>query len=228
MGANPDLVLHGLASQGFGLPYIAALFGLPFPAFDLSNTVSMQGVLPFLQPLKQALLSEIRPKDAVMDAFIRTLGVAFTTGVGAGSGLISAINGDFRRGSGLLPRQLRYMVQALDGAVSGAFKSSTGEPLVKLRLDDPYHVAEIVEMALGFTPARVAQAQRLNFAVREHIAFYMAWKERLIAEYALAVDARDKKAIAEAINDVKAVPEDGPRGVPIPLRRGSNRPFLRG
>ena len=210
IGVNPDIFVYGFSTHSFGLPYVAGLFGLPFPLFDLSNSLAMQEVLPFIEPLKRTLLGEIRPKEAILDALVRTAGAVFSTGLGAGSSLISLLRGDVSPSARFAPRFLQYWLRALQSLNHGAYLSTTGEPLVKLDAKDPAQAAELFFYSLGFPPTRMTQATRLDVTMRGHMAYYMAWKESIIRDFALAAAAKDEKAKRAAIDELRQFQKTAP------------------
>ena len=203
VGANPDLVLKGLSRYGFGLGLAQSLFGLPFPAFDLSNMLSMQEILPAIKPITQAMLGETDAKEAMHEAFFRTLGAAFTTGVGAGASLLDTVSGKPNASVRWAPRQLQYLLKAYRAARSGYYTSSTGQPLAKIDMRDPAHVAELVAYAMGAQPTRLVKSIEEGVVAREHVAFYEAWKERIVTEFVLGIAQKDPKLRKDAIMDLR-------------------------
>lgn len=212
VGANPDLFMHGMARYSFGLAPLANLFGLPFPAVDFSNMMSMQEILPFIKPILQSLRGEKDPTDAISDAFFRTMGAVFSTSVGAGASLLYALRGDME-GIGpvrMYPRAVQAFIKAWRAYHGGAYIGSNGEPLARVDVRDPVHFAELVAQALGGTPTRVTQSIAGRVAVREHIAFYENWKEEITREMAMGIVLKDEGLRAQALQEFRKFQKAAP------------------
>lgn len=178
----PDIILHGLARAGFGLPALIDLMGSkpsrgpgigpgqnwPVPTFDMSRMVSTGPILPvelgkLLDPGKDV-------DKTIGDQAQRASGAVFSVGFN----IYKALQGDsgstkgpgdsawwqeWKRWEKTMPRALKDASQGYraysEGRVRGKGGPESAPTIVPFDPRDTEQMAEAIGMGLGFTPRRL-------------------------------------------------------------------------
>lgn len=189
IGANPDLVMHGLTQTSFGIGY------------DVSNSVGLGRIIPGTDALFGVGKFEQR--------FIQAAG---ELGGPAGSLFVSMVKalGDdnpstLLRFDAALPPAIRNLERATKAIEQGAWVNSKGQMLVP-----DVTAAELIGQVLGFSPTRRTVRQEELRAERDVAEYYTLRRQNLLA---IAYDARhsgDLLAWLDAREEIQKYNENVP------------------
>jgi hypothetical protein len=184
----PDVVLHGLARKGFGIPALVDLMGsapprgltgehsanVPFPVLDRSRAISMGNVDPFqtgklLGPTKDVNKAIA---DSTQQASGAVLGVAFN----AYKAFMDGDNSGLKRWERVMPRVLGDASESYR-AYSEQRLTQKGGPnsaptLIPFDPRDTEHMMEVFAIAMGYRPARQQAKWDEALAFNEVKAYY--------------------------------------------------------
>lgn len=178
---SPDLFIHGISREGFGLPHVLDALGLPAPRFDMSGSVSMGNIIPGLHEL----LSNEDPNRALSEATTRAAGAT----IGLGINMYKALSDDQlplddpKRWERAMPLVVKGLMRANRYAEEGRERTRTGATVVEFDKTDPDHLADIVFQGLGFTPTRATRAWSLITAKREVEEYWMGRRQMLLQQF---------------------------------------------
>ena len=85
-----------------------------------------------------------------------------------------------------------------------------GDPTVSFDRTNPWHVAEMVGQAMGFTPSRVTETRQKQWMAQEAIKYYEGRQTILMRSFEAAVRAKDPIEMANVIEAVKEYNDDVP------------------
>lgn len=183
---DPDLLLHGLARNSFGFPYLEAI-GIPgIPDLDFSTSLSMGRIIPGLEPIEKASLGMLDAKDFTYRMMQEAFGVVGTMGNG-----VMRYSFDDSKEANLffrliMPQFIKTASQALEAQNKGVITDNRRNELIKFDINNLEHRAEILGMTLGARPTRMAKMQDAEWARLEAAKFYFAWREGIISDLASA------------------------------------------
>lgn len=215
-----DIALHGLGRYGYGIPAIMDSLGgtvgvnIPAPSFDRSRALGIGPILP-------VDVSELFGPEGAVDA-----GHAFSSVAKGGLGaafsipmmMWQALNG-VQSGQGVqkslekgVPKFIASLSKAYRYATQGKETLGDGSTLVSFDPHDPQDMAEILGVALGYTPTRVSQGWDAVIAQRELAAYWDLRRQMLFKQADVAWqsgDAEQKSRIIAAIKEFnKGLPAD--------------------
>ncbi len=196
VGGNPDLFMHGLGRETFGLGTLGRLVGVPVPELDFSGSLAQGRVVPGLTPALKATQGTISPRELIGDVAVEALGPTGNVGMGMLRGWMENSAADkayFEK----LPVALRSLAKATRMSREGRAVDSRGETLVKFSPLDPQDQAEILGQMFGITPASISRTQEANWHLREAVQYYTVRRERMLTDFAVAVGSKDREAIAD-------------------------------
>lgn len=211
LGLNPDLLMHGASRYSFGAPQVFAgqspawapdALGEPAPGereafrgFDLSGSLSMGSPIPGIE----SLFREGKTTDKLWGAAEDIAGA----GLGIPLALTRAVMDDhpdsFKRIERALPSILKSQSKAFHMATEGKVTSRSQARVIEFDIADPYHQAEIVGQALGFTPSRLTEKREGDWAAKQAVEYWQGRRSRVMDHYLWAVQAKDAEAKEEAI-----------------------------
>lgn len=215
-GIRPDVLLHGLAKVGWGMPQVADMLGVPFPTLDRSASVSLGNILP-VEPEKILGYSR-NPSQTELGQVERGGGAA----IGLGFALVDALRdstldkGDFKRWERVLPRYITNASQAFRYYREGMERTRQGNAYVRFDPQDPTQMAEILARAAGYQPERktanmaaitAAKEQETYWDLRREMLLRQAWAARRSGDDAQWQGVRE--GIARFNNDVKGTEARG-------------------
>lgn len=210
MGANPDLVLHGTARW---LPEYLHSAGVPMPDIDMSSSISMGRILPFTESLKQ-----IGSGGSTND-LIASLSTSGTGALGTGmyrmlQGITSNEQWNMKRAEKLLPTFASNASKAVRQARNGGEYVRSGEPYERqisaFNVHDTRDQIALTAQAFGFPLARTNRGWEAYIAEKQVISYWTFRQTSLLRDFNVALDMKDKEAIAQAKKNIisfnKSVP----------------------
>ena len=210
---DPDWIMHGTASHGFGLPGLLSLAGETIgsewmqqvPNVDLSGRVSMGQVSPI--PL-EALMPTTDVDSAIAKAAERGSGAAFGLGWSVYRALTDLRNQD--AWMKLVPAAFRNMPKAFEALGTGRLEGPTGAAMLTFDVRDPEQMLEVLAFGVGANPLRLTQEWRADRAVREVTEFWYLRQQMLLRQLAEAVRAQDKTEMGLVVEAIRAFNETIP------------------
>ena len=211
----PDIVLHGMARRGFGLPALVDMMGeapgrglsgkpgqnVPFPQVDMSQSIGMGRLIPF--ELGRFLNPEGDPGGAIAATAQQASGAVF----GVGFNLYKALQAygaspknDIKIWEKVMPRALASASRAYRAFNEGRERSSRGGPqsadtIVPYNVRDPEQMAEILALAMGYTPLRQSAKWDTIIAESEVKAKYAFDRELLMKQMFEALAGKNQEEI---------------------------------
>lgn len=203
LGANPDLILHGISQNSFGLGHVGELTGIPIPQFDLSTSLGMGNILPLTEIPNQALLGT-KPGDLFMRASSSATGAGGNLVANIYTGLMSDDPDTWRRMEKLVPMTSAVNVsKALRYAVRGKEETRSGKVIADFEPFDARASMEIAGQALGFTPSRVRAGWEQQMLLGDMSRYYSVQRTKLLKDHNWALYTEDREARADAIEAIR-------------------------
>lgn len=199
LGMNPDMVMHGLSRESFGIGHITELMGLPFPRADLSGSISMGRIVPGVEPV-------FGREGKLGDRFLETTedvgGAAFSIPLA----VIRAIADDnpdtFKRWERALPSAMKGVSRGLRYMTEGKETSRSGATIAEFNMADPEHALEAVVQMLGASPTRVNQEKQLRWSQKEHVRYYQTRRTLLMQQLDYAYHSKDRETIIKMKKEI--------------------------
>ncbi len=211
---NPDLILHGLSRQSFGMVQVGEHIGIPIPSVDMSASISLGDLTPLEQLNRSGRFEE------------RTLRVMERGGGAVASGLFRAMKAvysddpdSWKRAERMLPVFMQNMSKAARLATRGKETTRRGEVIAEFDPYDALDAAELLLQAAGFTPTRRSAGWEKIIAKREVVEFYKTMRSKLVRDYVYGREIRDRELIADAFAAVRKYNKQ----VPFPEMKISNK-----
>jgi hypothetical protein len=203
---QPDLVLHGLARRGFGIPAMMDLAGsvftgkpgrglraepnvnVPYPVFDRSKAITMGNILPV--DLGKLLTPTDKLDKTIVDQTQKASGAVFSVGFNIYKALMDSDSPatDLKRWEKAMPRALASASRSYRTFSEGRERGSKGGPnsastVVLYDVRDTEQMFEILGMAGGYQPLRQQAKWDQIIAKAEITAFYDLRRKGLLEEY---------------------------------------------
>jgi hypothetical protein len=168
LGANPDLILHGLAQDSFGLGHVGELTGIPIPHLDVSRSIGMGNIIPATEV--PGMLLQAEPNDAVVAAASEMSGAGGSFVEEYYKALLSSDPDKWKRAEKLLPLvAARNVSKAIRMGMRGAETTQNGNVIAEFDPYDPRTALELVGQGLGFQPSKLTQGWERQIAVADQI-----------------------------------------------------------
>lgn len=224
----PDLILHGLARRGFGLPALMDMMGsfytgtpgrsltapgfehsknVPYPVLDRSRAIGLGNLLP-IDIGKLATPTEKQDKVIAEEAQ-RASGAFFSVGFNLYKAIMDRDNpaGDYKRWEKAMPRALGSASRAYRAYSEGRERSGKGGPnsaatIVPYDVRDTEQMLEVIALAAGYQPLRQQAKWDLILAQAESSAFYDMRKKDLLEEYYEALKGKNPKEMTDVRNEI--------------------------
>lgn len=224
----PDLILHGMARRGFGIPALLELTGITnkAPVFDRSKAIGLGQILPV--DLGVMFGPQRDQSRAIAESTQRASGAAFGLGFNFYKFLTSGNSGwdDTKRWQLLLPRSLARASQAMRFYSRGEEVNQSGNRVVKFDTSDPQHMAEIIGASMGYQPFRLAAQWDRIIAEREAIQYWNIQRETLLQQaWKARGDSENYNRVLSAIRKFNNTLPDEARGKAI-TAEGIRRSFM--
>ena len=215
LGANPDLVLHGISQDSFGLGQVGELTGLPIPRFDLSRSLGMGNLIPGTE-IPNLVMSGGKPGDIALEAISQAAGASGNLVEDYYRALFSTQPSDWKKMERLLPlMSVRNMSKAIRYAQEGKERTANGVVIADFTPYDVRTGLEIFGQGLGFPIAEVQKGWEKEIAARDAAAFYKTWQAGAQRQLNIAYFQEDREAIVDARAGLKAYND----AVPFPEMR---------
>ncbi|TXH17933.1 MAG: PLxRFG domain-containing protein [Hyphomicrobiaceae bacterium] len=188
---NPDMLMHGLASQ-YGL---GPLHLLGVPNFDVSGSLSAGRPIPGFDTLAKEYRN---PDEKFGKLMVDVMGPVMGIGYNFWKAASNSDPDNWKVWERAMPVVIQQASKALRRDERQAETVRGGAPLVNFDPTNLDHRLENIGQALGFTPSRIARAYELN-SVEQDMKLYWTTRRALVIEnYAFAAFAQDKDALADA------------------------------
>jgi hypothetical protein len=212
---DPFTVVKGFASRGYGIPALADFMGewagvgkIPIPELDRTAAISLNNILPIDFGVLFGPQASRDPATAFAQSVSRGMGAAGSYSWNVYKALMNirdpgGVEG-LKRWEHIAPTFLGNMSHAARVYQEGGEVGTTGSKIVKFDPHDTEHMAEVVAMAMGYTPFRVSKEWSRIRAEREATAFWDMRREYLLNQYWTAVRLRDndeKKRVLDGIRN---------------------------
>lgn len=236
LDANPDLILHGLSEESFGMKHVAEMSGFTgFPDIDMSRNLGFGELLP------------ISPGIFTSGDFERSVTEGVTGGAGAAFSIPLTIMETLQRmdepdvikrafggeatahgmTAPMLPRALRNVSKAYQIAKTNEVETRGGTTLVEFDLTDPTQQMEVIMQGLGFTLGRVSNQWNARRARQEPVIYWQARKAKLLKYLDTAVRKENPELQKEAMRRIAVHNNEAPEPS-LMISRDTIRQSLRG
>jgi len=197
LGANPDLVLHGLSQDSFGLGQAGELTGIPIPHFDLSASIGMGNIVPGTNVPSMMMQSD--PGNVALELGSQLTGASGNLVEDYYRGLFSKEPNDWKRVEKLLPlMSMRNLSKAARYAAEGKERAANGVVIADFTPYDTRTGLEIFGQSLGFPITEVTQGWERELAKRDMVQFYKVYQAAVQRNLNIAYMQEDREAIADA------------------------------
>lgn len=198
-----DMVMHGIARQGYGIPSFMDMIGgsigvdIPMPKFDRSASISAGTLLPV--ELGKLFGPPTQDQDAVIsNQAQKASGAVF----GAGFNVYKALTNakvdwkDSKRWERAVPRAIGNLAKSYRVGTEGRERTGTGSTLVKYDVRDTQQLMEVIGMGMGYTPYRQSLQWNRIMAGQEAVKLWDIRRTGLMKQMGNAVLGKDEKEIA--------------------------------
>ena len=228
LGADPNLVLNGVASEyGLGPLHLFELAGIPVPNVDITGSLSMGELVPGLNLLTDTTADTNR---LIVEGAKDVAGAALNIPIVMYQTANDKNPDNWKKIERVLPTALSNISKAIRRNVRGAETQTSGARLVDVDGElieydpgDPGQLVESIAQGMGFAPSRVNKAREVNHTAREFTAYYEGRRRMLMAQLDYVRQLEDKEGIA----DVKKAIRDYNQTVPHPSLRLNSASILR-
>lgn len=210
LGANPDLILHGLSQDSFGLGHVGELTGIPIPHLDLSRSVGMGDVLPLTEV--PSMFLQAKPNDILVAAAASAAGASGNLVESYYRGLMSTNPDEWKSLERLLPMTAaKNLVKASRWALEGAEKTQGGQIIAQWDQDQLRDQLELLGAALGASPAKQVLGWEREIAVRDMLQYYKVQQEGLLRQLGWSWLQEDQEAKADSLAAIRKYNEQVPQ-----------------
>lgn len=197
LGANPDLVLHGVSQDSFGMGQVGELSGIPIPRFDLSASIGMGNIVPGTNI--PGMMMQSSPGDTVLELGSQLGGASGNLVEDYYRGLFSKEPNDWKRIEKLLPlMSMRNMSKAARYAVEGQERAANGVVIADFTPYDTRSGLEIFGQSLGFPVRETTLGWEKELAKRDAVQFYKVYQSSVQRQLNIAYMQEDREAITDA------------------------------
>ena len=219
-GISPDVLLHGTAVKGFGIPHVMHSMGASwFPTVDTSRSIGMGDVLGFDPMRLTGLAPSLHPKEEELRQLARASGAAISIPFSIFD--FASSNENFtsmKKYESILPHWMGAITKAYRWGTEGRETNAAGNTTIRFNPSDTEHMAEIIARAAGFQPRRLTEEWERTQALKESSDFWDIRRQVLIRQFADSVKNNDtdgKDKVAEAIRQYNTQLPEEARGKAI-------------
>lgn len=222
---DPDLVLHGMARKGWGLPALVDAMGekpgrsllstgpqagqnVPLPVFDRSRSGGMGNVLPV--ELGKMIDPASDPNSVIGEQTQKASGAMFSIGFNFYKFINDAHHpwGDPKRWEKVLPRFLGNGTRAYEAYDEGRSRGGRGGPasgttVVPYDIHDTEQAAEMIGIAMGYRNLREAKKWDQVMAQTEVTKHYHIERQLLMEQFAEAVAVGNPKGRSDVLESIR-------------------------
>ncbi|NOJ26550.1 MAG: hypothetical protein DA330_00860 [Nitrososphaera sp.] len=203
LGADPELVMHGITSESFGLGFVADNLGFPFPKIDVSNSIGFGNILPFTKTIKKLGQNKDMTGSEIVGSLLEESGASGSSIVSL-IGALAADNPDtWARAEVGLPAAFRNASRTMRAAAREGVFSRAGDKIAAFETHDPVAKVELAAMALSFQSSRVTQGWEKEAWKLQGALYYSTWRNQLLNRRNFAYYTNDREAIARVEKDIR-------------------------
>lgn len=230
---EPDLILHGLARRGFGVPAILDMMGsgpgrglssahsrnVPFPIVDRSKATSMGNILPF--EVGKLFQDTKDDNKLIADQTQKASGAVFSVGFNIYKALMDEKNAanDFKRWENAVPRALASASRSYRAFTENRERSKGGiqsaSTIINYDPRDTEQMMEALALAGGYQPLRLQAKWDSILAKIEVTKFYDLQRDGLLRQLYEARAggiAQEMQSVQESIRRFNSELPDWARG----------------
>ena len=197
---NPDLILHGISQNSFGMTSVGDALGIPIPSVDLSGRLGMGQVLPGMEALGSEGAFEERVGRGAIDA----AGAAFNIPINFLKALSDNHPDWFKRWERTMPTAFRNLSKAARFLRDQEERTRTGAQVVAFDINDPQALAEIAAVAAGFAPKRLTKAWDQIIMREEALQYWTTKRGMLLRQYHWAAFVqKNREGKADALKAIR-------------------------
>ena len=197
-----DMILHGVSREGFGMPAVGDILGIPIPKFDMSASIGLGRVIPGMAEMGTPGLDF---NERFSRVSTDVAGAVF--GIGINLGKFFADENlpidDLKRLERAMPRSVRNVMRGYRFLERGREETTTGATMLEFDANDPEQLAEIVSQALGFTPTRLTRTWDRNRMLQETVMYWRVRRGMLMKQFDHASEVGDREARSDVLAAVK-------------------------
>ena len=211
LGANPDLVMHGISRYTFGagMPWFTELTGAHIPAVDISGSLSMGRIVP---GVASVFGSEQEYSKRFERGTTQASGALLSIPLGFTRALSSDDPDEWKTWERTLPTALRHVSHAVRYFQRGEETRRSGEQIATFDPHDPYQLAEIAAQGLGFTPTKISTQWEGKIAEKEAGMYYQNRRAILLEQFDYALRTDDRQGIKDVRAGIKRYNNSVPYG----------------
>lgn len=197
-----DMVLHGVARKGYGIPAVMDMLGgtvgvdIPMPVFDRSKAISAGTLLPV--ELGKIFGPPTLSQDAIISGQAqKASGAVF----GAGFNVYKALTNtkvswsDSKRWERAVPRAIGSLAKAYRVGTEGRERNSAGATVVNYDVRDTQQLAEVIGIGMGYSPYRQSLQWDRIMAGQEATKLWDVKRQVLMKQMGNAVLGHDQKEV---------------------------------
>lgn len=179
---RPDLILHGLGRESFGLTQAAEAVGLPMPRVDVSGSLSMGHVIPGVGQMADAVMGAKGGREMLGSGAQGLAGAAFNIPIQL---FMAAMNDNpdwQKRWEPAMPQIARNLSKATRFWEEERERSNNGATLIPFSRNDPQQMLEVAMVAAGFQPTRLTEKWD-TIRLQKEVQQYWQTRRQLILEH---------------------------------------------
>lgn len=165
--------------------------------------------------MKRAAVGTAGWKEVALAFATETIGVTGNVGAGFFRGIFENSADSLAWLRNMSPAAIRNAIRFHSAITNRRLVSATGDTLIDFDMSNPEHVGEIVGLLMGVTPTRLSLKVEGRIASDELIKYYQVRRTNPFMRYALALEARDKEALAEVKEAIKEFNAIAPKAARI-------------
>lgn len=220
-----DLVLHGLARRGYGMPALTDFLGsyatgrpgrgfdattsgknVPYPQLDRSKAITFGPLSPI--DFGKMIDPSADINQVLAEQGQRAAGAAFGMAFNAYKVLMDKENdwSDMKRWEKGLPRMVGALSKAYRAYSEGRERSgkpASGSTLVNYDKRDTEQMMEVIALALGYNNLRTSSKWDEIIAQQEHVAFIDFQRDALMDQLYEAVKGRNSEEHSQVIKRIQ-------------------------
>lgn len=221
---EPDLVLHGLARRGFGIPAITDLMGsfvtgnsgrglsskpavnVPYPILDRSRAITMGNILPV--DIGKMMEPSDKLDKTIADQAQKASGAVFSVGFNIYKALMDTHmkSTDPKRWERAVPRAFGSVSRSYraftEGRERGRGMPNSAPTIVPYDIRDTEQMMEALALAGGYQPLRQQAKWDLIIASAEAKAFYDFRRKALLEQYFEATKGQNPNEISKVRQEI--------------------------
>ncbi len=209
--ASPELIMHGLSAQSFGLGLTSVndMLGTSLPSLSFENSISAGRVIPGWEGLMKFFSGGDVGQAGQISMAKDILGAAITIPINILQWRMDPDPSELRAFERMAPSVIKGGTRAFriaNGANEEGISTLTGrrgDTIVDFDMGNFEHIGELIGMSLGAVPTRVQRVQEAKWAEKEALQFYKAMRQRLQTTFNYAMEEKRKVGDTQAVKDAR-------------------------